>query len=465
MAHAADTQAITGVAGAMDGVVTARQVPVGGRARRIAGRVLREPFTRRAWAELGYVIISVPVGIVGFAYTAASFYAGGLLLLTFLGLPLFAASSTGARALGAASRGLARSMLGERAGAPPPPRRRPGFLGWVRSGLTDRAAWRARAYQVLKLPLAVLSFCAAGITWAGGLASVASPVLWEAEPGTVRDHGVARHAIGVNYGSFHFDTWPKIMLLVAQGVVLLVLAPWAVRATVAMDRLLIRKLLGPGSLPERVRELERSRALAVEDSATRLRRIERDLHDGTQAQLVAVAMKLGLAREKLGTELAADADLLRARDLVDTAHQTAKDAIDELRDLVRGIHPPVLDSGLEAALATLAARSATPVELVTDIPQRPSPAIETIAYFAAAELLTNVSKHSRARHATLEAVAVPGLLRIRVTDDGAGGAGAGSDGTGLAGLAERVRTVDGRLEISSPRGGPTEVTVELPSRA
>jgi signal transduction histidine kinase len=245
-------------------------------------------------------------------------------------------------------------------------------------------------------------------------------------------------------------------------VVLLLLAPWVVRATVAMDRWLIRGLLGPRTLPERVRELEQTRAQAVDDSAARLRRIERDLHDGTQAQLVAVAMKLGLAREKLGT--AGEPDLRRARDLVDTAHSTAKDAIDELRDLVRGIHPPVLDSGLDAALATLSARSAIPVELIAHIPRRPSPAIETIAYFSAAELLTNVGKHSGARHATLEAIAVPGLLRIRVTDDGVGGAG-GARGSGLAGLAERVRTVDGRVEISSPPGGPTVVTVELPSHA
>ena len=132
--------------------------------------------------------------------------------------------------------------------------------------------------------------------------------------------------------------------------------------------------------------------------------------------------------------------------------------------LARGIHPPVLDNGLTDALATLAARSALPVELVTDIPERPSVAIETIGYFSAAELLTNAAKHSGARHVTLEAVHVPGLLRIRVSDDGHGGARL-VPGGGLHGLADRVRTVDGRLDISSPPGGPTVVTVELPSHA
>jgi signal transduction histidine kinase len=216
----------------------------------------------------------------------------------------------------------------------------------------------------------------------------------------------------------------------------------------------------------RVRELEQSRARAVDDSAARLRQIERDLHDGAQAQMVAVAMKLGLAMKKLGRMVdgTEQSDLDRVLDLVAAAHRGAKEAITELRDLARGIHPPVLDHGLGAALTTLAARSDLPVELVLDLPERPSAAIETIAYFCAAELVANVAKHSGARHATLEAAHVPGLLRVRVSDDGSGGARVEARG-GLAGLAERVGTVDGRLQISSPPGGPTVVTVELPSRA
>jgi signal transduction histidine kinase len=216
----------------------------------------------------------------------------------------------------------------------------------------------------------------------------------------------------------------------------------------------------------RVRELEESRASLVEDSAARLRRIERDLHDGAQAQMVAVAMKLGLAREKLGGMIdgPAHADLERVLDLVDAAHRGAKEAIAELRDLARGIHPPVLDHGLGIALTTLATHSDLPVDLVVDLPERPSAAIETIAYFCAAELLTNVTKHSGARHATLEAVHVPGLLLVRVSDDGSGGARIEARG-GLAGLTERIKTVDGRLQLSSPPGGPTVVTVELPSHA
>ena len=237
-----------------------------------------------------------------------------------------------------------------------------------------------------------------------------------------------------------------------------------------------RLLVAP--LPGRIRELEHSRTQLVDDSAARLRRIERDLHDGAQAQMVAVTMKLGLAVKKLGgltdgtgpgngtgPATLDRADLDRALDLVVAAHDGAKEAVAELRDLCRGIHPPVLDQGLEIALSTLAARTDLSVELAVDLAERPSAAIETMTYFCAAELLTNAVKHSGAQQVRLEAALVPGpSLRVRVSDDGCGGARV-EDRGGLAGLAERIRTVDGHLQLSSPPGGPTVITVELPSRA
>jgi signal transduction histidine kinase len=252
------------------------------------------------------------------------------------------------------------------------------------------------------------------------------------------------------------------------GLILCAYRFWWGAALIAVGALELwiayRLLIAP--LPLRVRELEQSRAHLVDDSAARLRQIERDLHDGAQAQMVAVTMKLGLATKKLGGMIdgTGQTDLDRVLELVVAAHRGAKEAITELRDLARGIHPPVLDQGLGIALATLAARSDLPVELAIDLPERPSAAIETIAYFCAAELLANVAKHSGARRATLEAVHVPGLLRVRVSDDGCGGARVEARG-GLAGLAERVKTVDGRLQLSSPPAGPTVVTVELPSHA
>jgi signal transduction histidine kinase len=317
---------------------------------------------------------------------------------------------------------------------------------WLGMRVLDPVAWRARGYFALKLPLVAVGLAVVAAGWLGGLFCLTFPAWWTLGAGAAL--GVVNLA-----GSFS---------LLPLGVALLLAAPWATHGLTETDRWLMRGLLGSGSSAERIRVLEQSRAHAVDDSAARLRGIERNLHDGTQAQLVALAMKLGLAMEKL--QETAPVDLGRVTGLVQDAHRGALEAIADLRTLARGIHPPVLDNGLADALATLANRSAVPVELITDIPERPSAAIETIAYYSAAELLTNVAKHSGARHATLEAVHVTGLLRVRVTDDGAGGARPVAGG-GLRGLAERVRTVDGRIEIDSPAGGPTAVTVELPSHA
>src|SRR5256885_980749 len=246
------------------------------------------------------------------------------------------------------------------------------------------------------------------------------------------------------------DAWPRAFLVALVGVLVLLAAPWAVRLPLLPDRLLIRALLGPTARDARVADLERSRAYAVDESAAVLRRIERDLHDGAQARLVAVAMRLGMAREKLGDEVDPG-----TRELIDVAHRNAKEAIVELRDLARGIHPPALDNGLDAALATLAARSPVPVGLRVATPGRPAPAIETIAYFCVAELLTNVAKHSRARPASGEVSERDGRLHVRVADDGTGGA---RPGTGPSGLRGRVRTVDGALDLRSPPGARTART-------
>jgi signal transduction histidine kinase len=181
-------------------------------------------------------------------------------------------------------------------------------------------------------------------------------------------------------------------------------------------------------------------------------------------RLAALAMNLGMAREKLGDDDQA-ADSATVRELIDAAHRNAVDALADLRDLARGIHPPVLDNGLASALATLAASSAIPVTVSADIGTRPAPAIETIAYFCAAELIANATKHSYANQITIDIhTERAGVLVLEVSDDGIGGADA-ARGSGLSGLAQRVSTVDGRIDVSSPAGGPTMVTVELPLRA
>jgi signal transduction histidine kinase len=210
---------------------------------------------------------------------------------------------------------------------------------------------------------------------------------------------------------------------------------------------------------ERARELQDRRARAVDESAARLRRIERDLHDGAQVRLAALAMTLGEIKENL-----AQAGDDRTLALASAAHQNAKDTLTELRDLARGIHPPVLDRGLGPALGILAATSALPVTVTADLAERPSPAIEAMAYFCAAELLANAAKHSGAGQVAVGLREQGHGLLMSVTDDGPGGARL-VPGGGLAGLLERVQTVDGRLEVHSPPGGPTTVTIELPRHA
>jgi signal transduction histidine kinase len=212
---------------------------------------------------------------------------------------------------------------------------------------------------------------------------------------------------------------------------------------------------------QRATELQDRRARAIDEAAARLRRIERDLHDGAQVRLAALAMTLGEIKENLDTAPAEAGD--RTRTLVSAAHQNAKETLAELRDLARGIHPPVLDRGLGPALASLAETSAVPAGLHVSSTQ-PSPAIAAIAYFCTAELLANVAKHSGASQATITVTDQVDRLLLTVTDDGAGGAQV-VPGGGLAGLLARVQTVDGRLDVTSPPGGPTVVTIELPRHA
>ena len=210
---------------------------------------------------------------------------------------------------------------------------------------------------------------------------------------------------------------------------------------------------------ERARELQEQRARAVDASAARLRRIERDLHDGAQVRLAALAMTLGEIKENL--EQSGDERTLA---LAGAAHENAKDTLAELRDLARGIHPPVLDRGLGPALGILAGTSAIPVGLTVSLAERPSPAIEAMAYFCAAELLANATKHSGASRVSIAVREQDSGLAMAVTDDGVGGARRATGG-GLAGLRERVQTVDGRLDVDSPPGGPTIITIELPRHA
>jgi signal transduction histidine kinase len=419
------------------------------------GRFLRATYGGRAWAWLLYAVIGGPLALIGFGYALLVLLPGTVASATLLGLPWLATGVRAARGPGAVHRMLVRRLLGDRIEPPPRPETARGPFGWIRVGLTDATGWRALAYLVLRLPPALVATLVTVVGCLYGLTAALYPVWgrFVVFPSVTDERGT--RLVTLTIGAWTMPEWLYVCVVGLGGLLLLLAAPWVARGLVQPDRLLARALLGP----TRASLLRQARARAMDDSAARLRRIERDLHDGAQTQLVALALRLGMARDEL-----AEGDPVAALRLVDTAHQGAKLALAELRDLVRGIHPPALDTGLGPALSTLSARSAVPVSVDIDLPDRPSPAVETIAYYTAAELLANVAKHSAARHAHLSvAPARPGWLRITVRDDGIGGARRAPAG-GLAGLAHRVGTVDGTLELSSPPGGPTVVTVEIPVR-
>ncbi len=327
------------------------------------------------------------------------------------------------------------------------------------------------AYMGLKVPLATLGILAGFAFWWDAFFCLTFP-LWGGSGNSPAVYGLPQLIFGNNFFSGGHTGFLYGAGVFLAGVLFFFAAPWAVRATVYLDRRVLRVLLAPDPVALRVRSLEQARAQTVDASAATLRRIERDLHDGTQAQLVALAMRLGMAKEKLAEYQEPDPDQIgqldQVRQLVDDAHRSAKEAIVELRDLARGIHPPALDIGLEGALATLAARSTVPTDLTLSLESRPAPAIEAIAYFCVAELLANVAQHAHASGATVTCTEHGQSLRVVVRDDGSGGAQLsrlGSSSSGLAGLTDRVHAVDGRLDIASPPRGPTVVTVDLPLHA
>jgi signal transduction histidine kinase len=345
-------------------------------------------------------------------------------------------------------------------------RRRLGFLldahlqGWpkeARAGyvwgivprwqtLTNRAAWSEFGYALVRFPLSLAGFFAVFGTWSVGLAMLTLPLYNRSLP-----RG------GVAIGS-HVITGALTFAFAGIGALLILAAPQITRGFAAADIAIASRLLGPrGDLTARVAELERSRERVVDAAEAERRRIERDLHDGAQQRLVALAMELGRAKSKFAEDIDA------ARLIVDQAHSEAKEALTELRNLVRGVHPPVLtERGLDAALSGLAALCPVPVTVHVDIPVRPKPAVEAIAYFMVAEALTNVAKHSRASAAKVwvEGHGYPGTITIMVSDDGIGGAKA--SGAGLTGLADRAAAVDGKFSVESPSGGPTIIAAELP---
>ncbi|MGW2489833.1 sensor histidine kinase [Streptomyces sp. NPDC001606] len=369
----------------------------------------RFAYDTRTWKEIAHLLLNLPVTVCGFIYAVTVVVTGGILSITAIGLPLLAFALLGSRQLGKLERARARWLLGVRVEEPTPlPLTKAGSpIQRLWLALKDPVGWRTLLYDVIRLPWGVLTFCTV-------LTSL-------------------------------FVLWPVL--------------PYLARGMANVDRAMVRGLLSPSDeLERRIAELESDRGIVVDTAAADLRRIERDLHDGAQARLVNLAMGLGLAKEKL----LEDPDA--AAEMVAEAHGEVKLALQELRDLARGIHPAVLtDRGLDAALSSVAARCTVPVRVTVELSARPAPAIEGIAYFTVSELLQNISKHSGARSASVDVWRSADRLLMQVRDDGRGGARL-DGGSGMRGLADRLGAVDGLFAVDSPDGGPTVITAELPWR-
>jgi len=408
--------------------------------------VLRAVVSARTWLAVIHLMAGPFVGVVTFALLLTGLIAGVVLLPFFLaGLPVLAGTLWACVWIARAERARFALLLGADIPAAPPPRGRTGLRTMV-APLTSAPSWRNAAYALIRFPFGVIQLVLVTTAWSVGLALITAPTYYWALPGG-----------GFNLGGHLIRSPGAVIAAVVAGVALLLASPGVTWLLAAADAAVGRAMLGSGreKLTARIGELETSRARVMDAAEAERMRIERDLHDGAQQRLVSLAMELGRAKAKFGS------DPEEAAAIVSQAHEQAKEALAELRNLVRGVHPPVLsDRGLDAALSGLAALSPVPVTVSVDLPTRPPAAIEAIAYFVVAEALTNIAKHSRASHAQIVVVRSGDLLSLEVTDDGVGGADPG--GQGLSGLAARVAGVDGRLRVTSPAGGPTTVEVTLP---
>jgi signal transduction histidine kinase len=412
------------------------------------------PLTQaRTWSTALHLLLDLPFGIAWFVITVVGLSVGaGLVVVALVGLIILAATVFAGRLIGIVERARADALLGLQV-PPPPARARPeGTWARMKAFLTDPVGWKGLCYGVAMLGVGIANFTVVVTWWSVALVGTTYPLWGWWMPSRVGDNYVITGWLKGGY----------VAGLFVVGVLLLIAAPHVMRGLARVDGGLIKNLLGgspTAELRQRVETLTVSRDASVDIAEAERRRIERDLHDGVQAQLVTLAMDLGMARQKLEGVDDVDPAVLA---LVERAHDDSKRAVSDLRNLVRGIHPAVLtDRGLDAAVSALAARSPIPVEVNISLPTRPPATIESVAYFVIAESLTNAAKHSGASTVRVDGRVIDGLLQIEVRDDGVGGADV-EHGGGLAGLASRLAAIEGRLRIASPIGGPTTVLAELP---
>ncbi|MFP3989061.1 sensor histidine kinase [Streptomyces sp. E11-3] len=402
------------------------------------------------WRAAGYLLGSIPAGIAVLVALVVGAAVGGALAIVLVGLPLLALLALGGVPVGRLERWRLRLVDHD----PAPDLHRvpdePGLWVWARTRYQEQLTWRELGYAVLfALLLWPLDALAVVFALSVPLGLVATPVLM-ATVGGGQEASVLKE--------WTVTSWPMAFAVAVLGVLLFACGLYATGLLAGARAELTRLLIAPreAELDRQVTELTRSRVRLVDAFETERRRIERDLHDGAQQRLVALTMMLGMAR------LDAPPDSPLAGQL-DAAHREVGQALEELRELIRGIHPKVLtDFGLEAAIDDVAERSQVPVDVRLDLSSDRLPdAVEAAAYFVVSEALANVAKHSGATRAEVVGALADDRLAIEISDDGRGGADA-SAGSGLTGLADRVSVLDGKLSLSSPPGGPTLLRVEIP---
>lgn len=402
------------------------------------------PTLAQTLRESLHLILDLPIGIATFTLLVTAVSTGLSTLVIIVGFPILVATGVAVRWVANLERARLRLLLEADALRPATwPGTGEPFLRRVWTCAKDPTVWKEAFYEVALMPWGIATFTTTVVVW-----------------------GVAFG--GVLYGAYAWalpgaHPWYEYVGYALLGVVMFVIGPWIIHGVALLGRAMGRALLGVSTreLTAKVEHLSTSRQQSVDAATAERQRIERALHDGAQVRLTALAMELGQAKERL------DTDPEGARELLDRAHDDAKRALVELRDLARGIHPAILtDRGLDAALTALAARSPIPVEVVVDLDDRPTPALEATAYYVAAEGIANVIRHSGATRARVSVNRSDGHLAVEVQDDGRGGARIAEPNgvvpTGLRGLADRVAGVDGELAVSSPPGGPTVLRAELP---
>jgi signal transduction histidine kinase len=400
---------------------------------------------------LGYVLTALPVAAFTFATVVTLLALSAGLLITFvLALPFIWLLFAWSRVMGRVERSRIDALMGVRIPDPIPPLQATGPFRRLWEKCTTGARWKQIGYDLAALPISAIGFALSYAAWSGAVAMALMPAFVNQLPGE-----------SAKFYFFEITSGGGAWLCCIVGILGVVLvAPWITEGVARLELSVARSLLGPSAEAihaAQVTRLETSRTAAVDSAEAERRRIERDLHDGAQQRLVALAANLGAAREKLEHD-----DIEEGRTMVATAHEEAKSALKEIRDLVRGIHPVILeDRGLDAALSAVVARSPIPVSLDVAVAQRPSPPVESAAYFVVNEALTNVTRHAMATKAHVSIARAGDRLVIEVRDDGVGGADM-ARGTGLAGLRDRVAGLGGTMYVISPQGGPTTISVELP---